>query len=687
MGSIPITRSTQDRGMNQIAKYSLIGLGALVALAAIGVAVFLASFDANRYKSEISAQVKAATGRELSIGGDLDVEFFPWLAITAADLTLSNRAGFGAAPMLRVGAVTARVKLMPLLSRRVEVGTVRIEGLALALERKTDGSDNWSDIGSSSAGSAEAAVPATEGEPLDLSVEGVAIVDASFTLDDAQARSKLVVEDLDLETGKVEQGKALSFKGVARVTSDAPALKASLGFSGRALPEFVGIEDLALKIDAEGALLPAPVKGGELRIAKLALGEPLTVDGFALALWGLELEGALTLKGDELKGRFASASFAPRALLKTLGIEVPVTADPKALGSAKLSFDLAKRGDMMRLDAFKLTLDQSTLSGRLAVDSIERSALRFDLALDSMDLDRYLPPATAAEAEAAADGGLDGITLPTESIRGLDLQGKLRAGKLSVAKADVADLKLALTARDGALEVESLTAKLYGGNVEARAHLDGRPTTPTVSLKVELASFKVGDFMQDVIGKVHATGVAELALDLSGRGATLGDVKRDLDGKVRFDVQQGTLEGFNVWKHARIAYAAYKKRETSAAADPDRTEFEKLTGGADLKDGVATLVGVTAAIPFAAVSAKGIVDLKASTLKVEAQAKITGAPVFGPKEDYSDLKGATLPVKVSGPFAKPSVSVDVLKAAVSTLKPEKLLKDEKLKKKLKSIFG
>ncbi len=673
--------------MNTIAKYSLAGLGVLLALSAIGAAVFLASFDANRYKSEISVQVKSATGRELAIGGDLDVKFFPWLAITAGNLTLSNRAGFGDAPFLRVKSATARVKLMPLLSRRIEVGTVRIEGLALALARKADGSDNWSDIGGSTTGPAESAVPATGATPVDLSVESVVIVDAALTLDDAQAKSRLVVEDLDLETGAVAPGKPLAFKGGVRIISDAPEFKATLRMSGRMMPGFDVLEDLALTVDAEGAALPAPVKDGKLSIAKATLGEPLTIEGFALEVWGIKLAGGFSVKGDALKGHFESEQFAPRKLMQTLGIAVPVTADAKALGSAQFSFDLAQRGDMLRLDAFKLTLDQTRLSGHLAVDSIERSALRFDLALDAMDLDRYLPPATKAEADAPASGGLDGIALPTEAIRDLDLQGRFRAGKLSVAKIDVADLRLEVTARAGVLEVESLSAKLYGGKVDARARLDSRPKTPTVALKTDLAGFKVGDFMLDAFGTAHASGIAALELDLTGAGATLGDVKRDLGGKVRFDVQQGTLEGFNVWKQARIAYAAYKKRETTAGADPDRTEFETLAGGADLKDGVATLVGVTAAIPFAAVTAKGTVDLKQSTLKVEAQAKIIAAPTFPPNETYADLKGATLPVKVSGPFAKPSVSVDVLKAAISTLKPDKILKDEKLKKKLKSIFG
>ena len=670
--------------MIKTTKYILAGLGGLILLAAIAAAAFLAVFDANAYKSEIAAKAQAATGRELEIDGDLKVSFFPWLAIEVSDLKLANRAGFGNGPMLAVGKATARVKLMPLFSRRIEVGKVHIEGFALALERKVDGSDNWSDIGAADAEASAAAAPATGGAPVDLTMEGVIIKDAAFTMIDAQAGTKLVVDDLDIETGPATPGQPLEFKGDVHVTNDAPALTAKVGFSGRAAPKLASLDDLALTIDAEGAALPAPIKGGKVNIAKLTPGEPLEVAGLVLDLWGIKLEGDVTLAGDEIKGRFASAQFVPRAVMKTLGMEVPITADAKVLGSAKLEFKVYKRGDMMRIEDLEFTLDQTKFTGRVGVDSIERKAVRFGLALDKIDADRYLPPVTKDEK---ADSGLDEIALPTDSLRDHDIEGELRAKQLRVSNVDVSDLKMVVQARGGALELRSLTAKLYGGTVDARGKVDGRPQVPTAAFKLDLKNFKVGDFMQDAFGKVHATGVAALSYDLSGAGKTLGDVKRDLDGNIRFDIKKGTLEGFNVWKQARIAYSAYKKRPTTATADPDRTEFETLAGGADLKDGIATLVGVTAAIPFAAVTAKGTVNLKADLLHVEALAKITGAPNFGPKEDYSDIKGATLPVKVSGPFLDPSVSVDVLKAVVSTIKPDKILKDEKLKKKLKGIFG
>ena len=186
----------------------------------------------------------------------------------------------------------------------------------------------------------------------------------------------------------------------------------------------------------------------------------------------------------------------------------------------------------------------------------------------------------------------------------------------------------------------------------------------------------------DAFDSKLVSGKAKLDLDLNGAGKTVGELKHALDGTVQFEVDEGVIEGFNVWKTVRLGWAKLKGRDSPAASDPDRTAFEQLSGGATLIDGVATLEGVRAAIQFAEVTAKGQIDLGASRLKVEAKAKINQAPEFGPNEKLTDLKGVTLPVTLSGSFAKPAVSVDMTKAATSSL-----LNNDKLKKKLKGLFS
>ena len=59
----------------RIVLFGALGLLAIVAIAVVLVALF---FDPNDYRDEIAAELSAATGRQISIEGDLELEVFPW---------------------------------------------------------------------------------------------------------------------------------------------------------------------------------------------------------------------------------------------------------------------------------------------------------------------------------------------------------------------------------------------------------------------------------------------------------------------------------------------------------------------------------------------------------------------------------------------------------------------------------
>ena len=87
-----------------------------------GAAIFLViTVDPNDLKPQISERVESATGRTLTLGGDLSWQFYPWVGVTINDFALSNRPGFEPAHMLKADKVDVQVKLMPLLSKQLEV--------------------------------------------------------------------------------------------------------------------------------------------------------------------------------------------------------------------------------------------------------------------------------------------------------------------------------------------------------------------------------------------------------------------------------------------------------------------------------------------------------------------------------------------------------------------------------------
>lgn len=675
--------------MNKPLKYSLIGGGVLLGAAVLAVAAFVATFDPNHYKDAAARAVKDATGRKLTIAGELELQLFPWLALRTGKVELGNATGFEG-PFLTLAGSNARVKVMPLLRGEVEIGEVALEGADLRLAVDATGRDNWSDLLSAH----ETPDAADGGTPTRLSIARVVLSDARLAFTDARDGSTATITELGLRTAEIEPGAPLSIEGSLRFVlagaAGDPPLAGKLGYAATVIPgEALRLTNLALDLDAKGGALPAPLEGARFTATQLAFGETIEFEGVHIAAWGLKLDGALTRaaveSGARTSGGFTVAEFAPREVLPRFGIAVPRTADPKVLASMSGSLQLEHLGDQLTLSALKFKLDQSTLTGRITLESIARKALRFDLALDAFDADRYLPPPATSTAPLEG-GGFDAVALNVDWLRGLDAVGTLKAGKLAVAKFDLAELRVGVEARNGRLWLKPFGAALYGGKVQGEIIVDARGAVLAGELKLKLAGVQLHGLMADAFASKLVSGVATADLDLAGRGATIGALKQDLDGKVSFKVEDGAIEGFNVWKQVRLAWAKYKSRETAAVNDPDRTEFERLVGGATLADGVATLEGVQAAIRFAEATAKGRVDLAKGLLKVDAVAKINAVPDFGPGENLTDLNGVSLPLTISGPFAKPKVEVNVAKAAASMIKPE-LLKDEKLRKKLKDLFG
>lgn len=119
--------------------YVLVGLIALlVGAAALGPAFV----DWNGYKQDITAEVRAATGRSLVIKGDIALSLLPSPSLTASDVRLLSESG-EQADMLRLGALEVEVRLLPLLGGEVEVTRMVLVEPVLVFEVGKDGKHNW----------------------------------------------------------------------------------------------------------------------------------------------------------------------------------------------------------------------------------------------------------------------------------------------------------------------------------------------------------------------------------------------------------------------------------------------------------------------------------------------------------------------------------------------------------------
>jgi AsmA protein len=661
--------------------FKILGIvfGALAVLVVLAALILPRVVNPNAYKTEIAELVRAKTGRTLSFGGDLSLSVFPWLGVRTGALSLSNAPGFGDAPFAAVQETDVRVRLLPLISRELEVATVVVRGLRLNLARNPQGKGNWEDL----AGARAAAPQDIKEEDLGggkakpdggpriaaLAVGGIKVEKAAITWDDRAAGQKAALGDLDLTTGELALGKPVDISFSTSLESSTPKLAGTVRLKARA--EYApgakksALSGLALDIDLAGEGLP----GGKLAAslaADLAMDyatHRLDVANLRLKALGLDLSGKAGVDMSAVPTLAADLSLAecnPRSVLAALGLAAPALADDKAL--TRLAATLSLTATTLRADisSLKLTLDDATLTGAAGSEDFSRPAARFALAADTLDLDRYLPsgekapakeekktekkPAPDKDGKAGKEEGL-----PRDRLRALLLDGALQVGSLTIYGARLTDVRVTVTAKDGVLKVSPLTAALYGGRLKTDLVADLRKDLARTTLGLDLSDMLLGGLLKDVLGEEKATGTTRLTLDLAADGEDAKALARSLDGVASFALRNGVLKGFSVIPQAVRSQAAAGDPQKRVDTAEKQQEFSDITASFTIKDGVARTRDLLFNADHLKVTGGGLADLGKQAVDYTIKADITGAP--------------TIPFTVRGPFDNISASLDAAEFA------------------------
>ncbi|MCK9239676.1 AsmA family protein [Desulfocurvus sp.] len=661
--------------MKPIAKYSALAAALLLAVVAVAAAVLVAVVDTEFIKAEASRAVREHTGRELAFAGDVRLSFFPWLGVDMDGVTLSNAPGFGDEPMIAARAIAVKVKLLPLLSGRAQVGEVVLDGLALRLGRDASGRTNLDDLlappaRDGGAPGAPASPPpdaggakGTDGLGL-LAIDGLRVSGATLAWDDRQAGASYAVTGLELTTGPLAPGQPVDVALRAALAADAPAVQADVDLSARLDPgpDFatLAVRGLRLNVEARGAAVP----GGGARAALAGdlladlKADTLALRGVTLAAYDIKagIEGGVTRlrTAPALDATLTLDTFDPRALLAALELDAPATADPGALTRAALAVRAKADATALALSDLRLTVDDTELSGTASVRDFRRPALRFALAATALDADRYMPsggakaPAPGTEggtkAPAPGPGDADGQGPALERLRSLDVDGTLDVAALTVAKVRMSDVRMTVKAKDGVLRVSPLSAGLYGGLLKAGLTADIRDREPRTSLDLGLADMGLGGLLADLLGQDRVTGTTALDLSLAATGSQWKSLLRSLSGKGSFALTDGAFKGFQIIPEAVRAQAAASDPQRRVEKAARQQRFKDITATFAIAKGVLTTGDTTLSADNLKGLGRGAVDLAAGTIDYKAVVDVTAVP--------------RIPFTVRGALADPSVSLD-----------------------------
>jgi len=399
---------------------------ALLVLAMGGAWYAISTINPAQLTQLLSSSVKAATGRDLKIAGPVSLTIFPSIGVKAEDVSLSNATWALGSDMIQLKRIDIGIRLLPLLSKRIEITRINLNGLDAHLQSNAEGRGNWvlaaplaqGVTANANTDKPESAAP-NNGDDSFISIETVSITDARISYQDGSGSQNIFeVQRLSLSGGGDKTAIQLDMKhandslGVSgKVTSVRKILN-----SWNASPLKVNI-DLDITLNGKSLL----VRGDIYKTPQQLVSFDIALKSKSFDLTSLVAGSALAVSD----GKIAHAASRLKEKSKYFFNEDHLPFDLLPMANGKVNVDIAQLGlpDQEPIRDLRATL---TFSG----DRINMQDFSFDLgngrAQGNVSLDKFQSTAPSL----SIDGFAKGFTI--EQILA-DAKSKVSGGDTKVA--------------------------------------------------------------------------------------------------------------------------------------------------------------------------------------------------------------------------------------------------------------
>ena len=390
--------------------------------------------------------------------------------------------------------------------------------------------------------------------------------------------------------------------------------------------------------------------------------ETLVLDAFTLDGLGLRTTGHVEFTdifaGPAARGQLEVSPFNLRRLARQLKQELPETKDDKTFTEVSLAGRFDRSATGLDLENMVLQLDDTRLSSEIRMR--DEAVSQFDLDVDQLDLDRYLPPGpNDRQGSARAKKKAGGIAaLPIAFLSATDMEGDLSIDRLIVAKARLDGFRLHLKAQDGVLRAEPVTAALYEGRLSADINLDMNAGTPALTFNANLAGIQAEPLLMDMKNKARLRGKGNFTAALTAEGTSIAAMKRSLDGQMSMSFTEGAITGFNLGRMLR-QWKQFKKGRIIDLEETAATDFTEFTGNSVARDGIIRMDDLALKAPAFRLQGAGVLaDLHTDTIDYRARAIVVNTTKGAGGKELVELEGLELPLKVSGSLDNPKIRLD-----------------------------
>lgn len=456
----------------------LLKIFAVLIVLLVAIAFVAPSFiSSDMLKQKLTEQVKAATGRTLTIGGDVKLKFFPVAGVTANDVSLSGLSK--EKPLVSLKSLDVNVEVMPLFSKQLVVKGLHLDNPAINLDVAESGAQSWV-FETASSEPAVASEQKSAGVPLpvqNIALADVKISNGTVSFHNTQTGDKWNIGALDVNVSMDSLSKPLKFKSSAKVDGKDVAVSGDMSCTGKTC-QFANAELRYDTLRASGVIgvdygksvpfISVKLKTGELDLnpflppqQQKQAGFSLIADAFAATGWSRAPMDFSGLRKINMEVQVEAAR------VQAYKMHVENTVLKANLKNAKLRADVTdadiyggKGSIAVALDSIGANVEKSASMRGVQAEPFLRDAMSEEHLSGTLDMDMSVAGRGRTQYEIVNSlQGKGAVKFTDGSIKGVDIAGMVRNVQSAFKEVDTSSQKTDFAELGGTFTITNGIAK------------------------------------------------------------------------------------------------------------------------------------------------------------------------------------------------------------------------------------
>ncbi|WP_159007676.1 AsmA family protein [Bradyrhizobium sp. S69] len=576
-------------------------VAAFIGLVLFGLIAMSWFLNRDALREAVEAQIRAVTGLDLVVKGNIDVSVFPGSYVSFHDVGL--KGGGTADPALSVDVLTANLRLLPLLLQRFEIADVMMLRPHIHVVRDADGDSNWTPFIQTIARTMK---PGADNQ---VSFSEIRIQDGVLAYEDAANQLTEALDDIDL---------SLAWPSISRSF----AATGQFDWRGERVDGSISISDFIAALSGDRSGLKARLASAPLKLA---------FDGTVADRTSMMMEGTLTIDSTSLRNALRWTGQAP----------------PGSGGFGRFALKARANvvGASIALTNVNVELDGNVAEGVMTYSNNGRQALQATLAAGALDFTPYISTFRLL-ASGAHDWNRQLFDLNSLSTTDLDM--RLSAAKLTVGPSKLGRTALGANLRNGTLALSIGEAQIYGGIARGSFGIARSDAVADVKAQLQFTDVDLQACASELFGITKLSGRGNLNVSLVASGSSPFGLAQSLDGTASLIGHDGAIAGFD----AEQLLKRLERRPLSGGGNfrSGSTPYDTLNVAVKFSEGIATAEDVRVEGPAARLTLTGTASLPSREYDLKGTASLVSAPNGPP--------GFELPFVVQGPWDDPLIFPD-----------------------------